>query len=203
LLVDPFVGDDACFDRVDAAIQGGVDAVHLRSPAASARALYAAGLRLNDLCADRADLIVNDRIDVAMALGAAGVQLGARSLTATDARRVAQSLEIGVSIHGFDPATPVPPEADWLLVGTIFPSASHPGEPGVGLETIRKWRSRTERSIVAIGGVTGATVPGVIAAGADGVAVISAILASDDPFAASRALRAIIDACLKARVRED
>ena len=171
---------------IEQAVEGGVDAVHLRDRAASAAELLARGRALRELVRGRARLIVNDRLDVALALDADGVQLGGRSLPLAEARRVAPGMPLGLSIHSADEAAA---EADWFLLGTIFASRSHPGEVTGGLDLIRAARGRTTGPIVAIGGIDASTAAACAAAGADGVAVISAIAAADDPRAAAAAIR--------------
>jgi thiamine-phosphate diphosphorylase len=162
------------------AVAGGVDVVHLRDPSASAVELWHHGRRL----AQVAPLVVNDRLDVALALGADGVQLSARSLPLQAARRVAPGLGLGVSIHSPDEAV----DADWLLVGTIYATGSHPDRAGAGPGLIAEVRLRTDRPIIAIGGITPANAAEVMRAGANGVAVMSAILAAPAPRDAARRL---------------
>ena len=165
-------------DRVREAVAGGVDTIHLRDHGATARDLYARGFLFRSL----APLIVNDRVDVALALGAFGVQLGERSLRPDAVRRIAPGLRLGRSVHG--PGEPEP--VDWLLLGTIYPSSSHPGRAGAGPGLIARMAGGAP--IVAIGGITPENAAQVMRAGAHGVAVISAILDAPSPREAARRL---------------
>jgi thiamine-phosphate diphosphorylase len=162
---------------IAAAVEGGVDAVHLRDHTASARELYARGLELRAL---DAWLIVNDRIDVAVALGADGVQLRESSLPLEEARRVAPDMRFGVSIHA-----PRETTADWAVLGSIYPTSSHPGGAALGPRGITP-------GVIAIGGITPENLPEVLAAGAHGVAVISAILGAPSPKDAARRFRELM-----------
>lgn len=170
----------------------GVDAVHVRDPGAGARDLYEFASRCRDAIADRAMLVVNDRIDVAIAIGAAAVQLGRRSLATADARRVSPALRFGRSVHSVDEAAAAG-DCDWLLVGTIYESASHLDRLAAGPSLIADIGRQTRIPIVAIGGITIANAPAVLGAGAFGIAVIAAILSSDAPGAAASAFRRVIE----------
>jgi len=140
--------------------------------------------------------IVNDRPDVALAAGADGVHLGQDDLPAPEGRRLAPSLVLGVSTHSLDQARQAQTDgADYVALGSIFPTSSKPGFELVGLETLRLARAHVTAPLVAIGGMTVERVPAVLAAGADGIAVISAIGMARDPGAAAAAfLLAIRDA---------
>lgn len=170
----------------------GVDAVHARDPGAGAGDLYEFARRCRDAIGDRAILVVNDRIDVALALDAAAVQLGRRSLATADARRVAPRMQFGRSVHSVDEAATAG-NCDWLLVGTIYKSASHLDRAEVGPPLITDIGASLRVPIVAIGGITIANAPAVLDAGAFGIAVISAILGSDSPGRAAAALREVIE----------
>lgn len=162
---------------IQAAVEGGVDAVHLRDHAASARDLLERGRQLRDL---GAWLIVNDRIDVAVALGADGVQLRESSLPLAEARRVAPGMKFGVSVHA-----PRDTGADWSILGSIYPTTSHPGGATLGPGAIVP-------GVIAIGGITHANVGEVMAAGAYGVAVITAITRAASPRDAARRFRELM-----------
>lgn len=199
LIADRSAGldDDGLVAATAAAVAGGVDVVHARDTSGGARALAELTRRLLGVVGP-ARLIVNDRVDVALALDADGVQIGRRGLGLADARRIAPGLLLGASIHSVAELTDAAP-ADWLLLGTIYASRSHPGVPGAGPALIARARAITRQPIVAIGGIGVEHVYDVVAAGADGVAVISAILGDPAPEAAAARLRAAIDAALAAR----
>lgn len=155
-------------------------ALHLRAPAATGRAMHDLAARLVEMAsAAGALLLVNDRVDVAIAAGAHGVQLGRRSLSVEDARRLVGDRLIGASIHDADEArAAIGGGADFLLAGAIYPTATHPGEAAAGvgwIETV----AALGRPIIAIGGVMPERVGEVRRAGAAGVAAIRGIW--DDP----------------------
>lgn len=160
------------------AVASGVDAVHLREPDLPAGALYDLALTLRAVTRGSALLLVHDRLDVALAAGADGVQLGERGLPVAAARQVAgDRLLIGRSVHSAAGAAQAAAEgADLVLVGTIFASASHPDHSPGGVELIRAARSACTLPLIAIGGIDATNAAHALAAGADGVAVIRAIL---------------------------
>ena len=188
--------------RVGAAVAGGVDIVQLRDKEESGGALLELANALRDATHGSAILLVNERADVAAACGADGVQLGEAAMPIGAVRPIlSDGSIIGRSVHSVAGATEAQASgADFLLVGTMFATRSHPGEepsgPGL-LERIRAAGVRTP--LLAIGGITADNVAQVMQAGADGAAVITAILASDDPKrAASRIKSAMQDAIASA-----
>jgi thiamine-phosphate pyrophosphorylase len=128
--------------------------------------------------------IVNDRCDVALAVGADGVHLGQEDLPAAEARALlGPGMLIGISTHNLAQALEAEAlGADYLGFGPIFPTLtkSHP-EPVVGIEGLREVRARVRLPIVAIGGINAANIRMVADAGADAPAVLSAVLAAPDP----------------------
>lgn len=177
-------------DVVAAALDGGVNLVQVREKDLPARELFDLATRIREITMGRALLFVNDRIDVALACGADGVQLGEEGLPLDAARRVCgDTLLLGRSVHSVDSAVRAESEgADFLILGTIFPTGSHPGATTGGVELIGKVRERVELPFLAIGGVTANNVASVIEAGASGAAVITAISHSPDPGLAAKAL---------------
>ena len=179
---------------VAAAIDGGVDVVQLREKGTSAQERYQLGLELREKTrAAGVPLIVNDRIDIAAAIDADGVHLGDDDLPVSVAReRLGGDAIVGRSVS--TPAAAREAEAagaDYLGVGAVFGTASKettPEQSNVGLERIRAVHEAVDIPFVGIGGVTPENAESVAAAGADGVAVISAITAADDPEAATRRL---------------
>ena len=158
-------------------------ALHLRGPRVAGAALYRLAERLANV-ATRADalFLVNDRVDVALAVNAGGVQLGGRGLDPEDARRLlGERPRLGVSVHSPDEAeAALRRGADFLLAGTLYPSASHPRAGGSGVEWLRRVPAAGGR-LIGIGGVTPERVGEVLEAGAHGVAVISAIWNAERP----------------------
>lgn len=175
---------------VEQALQGGVNLVQLREKELPAGELYELGGRLRRLTADAgAALLVNDRVDLALAIGADGVHLGAGGLATSVVRELAPDLLIGRSVH--DLAEAVEAEqagADYLIVGTIFPSKSHPERSPAGPPFIRKVRGHVKVPLIAIGGITPENAAQTIADGASGVAVIRAILGDPSPRQAAQRL---------------
>lgn len=171
-------------------------ALHLRAPAASGQALHAAATRLVP-AAERAGarLVVNGRVDVAMATGAHGVQLPARGLPPRAARRLLPAgVMLGVSVHSEAEAAEAAGEGvDYLLAGTLFGSASHPGRPPAGVALVGRLVGRGV-PVIGIGGITARRAPGVLAAGAAGVAVRGAIWDADAP---ARAAVEILDTLMR------
>ncbi|MDA0769493.1 MAG: thiamine phosphate synthase [Chloroflexi bacterium] len=177
-------------DVVEQAVSAGVNMVQLREKDLPASALYELGSRLREITRNRALLFINDRVDVALACGADGVQLGEDSLPLRAAREASHSrLLLSRSVHSVESAQEAHKAgADLLLLGTIFPSGSHPsGETG-GLERVKGASFAVDIPVLAIGGINANNIGWVINAGASGAAVITAITRSPDPEGAASAL---------------
>jgi thiamine-phosphate pyrophosphorylase len=182
---------------VDAALQGGARAIQLREKDLSARALYELAQRLLPIVRSRgAAFLINDRIDLAMALPLDGVHLARTSLPPAEARRLlGASRLVGISCHTVEGAMEAHEGADFIVLGPVFPTPSKAAYgPPVGLERLREVRRRIELPILGIGGVTAMNAAEVIAAGADGVASISAVMSAVDPAAAVRGLLQVVHA---------
>jgi thiamine-phosphate diphosphorylase len=173
------------------AAAGPAVALHARDRSAGGAVLARAAERLLALARPpEAAVFVNGRPDVAAAVRAHGVQLAGGDLSPGDARRVFPSGWIGRSVHSADEAAHAVEEgADFLLVGNIYETASHPGRPAAGLALVRA-AAALGRPVIAIGGVDAGRVREVRAAGAYGVAAISALWRAADPAAAALALLA-------------
>ena len=174
---------------VAAALDAGLPAVQLRDKDLPGGPLFALAERLRAASAHTGALLfVNDRLDVALAVGADGVHLGGGSMPADVARRlVGADALIGVSTHAPGEA---PADADLAFFGPVYATPSKGGAQGEMrlAEAVRA----AAIPVLAIGGVTAARVPAVRAAGAAGAAVIRAILAAPDPADATRALLAAL-----------
>jgi thiamine-phosphate diphosphorylase len=166
-------------------------ALHARAPGESGAFLTAAAARLVSLARPpEAGVLVSGRSDIAAAVGAQGVQLTRDDLRPVDARRVLRQGWIGCSVHSRDQAAEAAREgADFLVVGNIYPTASHPGRKAEGLDLVRD-AAALGKPVIAIGGITPARAWEVQAAGAYGVAAISALWHAPDPAAAILALLA-------------
>lgn len=171
-------------------LAAGLPAVQVREKDLPAAELARLCRALRPLTAARgALLIVNDRVDVALAVGADAVQRTSVSLPIEDIRAVADKrLRIGASVHGLEEALAAQEAgADWLVFGPVYdtPSKRRYGPPQ-GLEALGRVAAATRVPVVAIGGITPERVREVRAAGAAGVAVVSAILTADRPGDATR-----------------
>jgi thiamine-phosphate pyrophosphorylase len=172
--------------------------LQLRAKGAEAASMYAAALRLRDLCrAARVPFCVNDRLDVALAAGADVVHLGQDDLPLADALRVrtlakADDLLIGVSTHTRAQALAAAAGgADYLGFGPVFATGSKANpDPTVGVATLAEICAAVTIPVVAIGGIALDAVPAVARAGAAAAAVIAAVDRAPDPTAAGRAVAA-------------
>jgi thiamine-phosphate pyrophosphorylase len=190
-------------ERVAAAVTGGVDLVQLREKDLPKEELLDLAGSLLEAIDGRAKLIVNERADVALAAGAQGVQLGEDGPPVSEARKIlGRDALIGRSVHSVESAAQAEADgADFLVVGTMFASRSHPGEAPAGTGLMRQISDGSRLPLIGIGGITPENAPEVIGAGASGVAVITNILAARDPKAAAAKLKeAICEAC---RASED
>ena len=179
----------------DAVLAAGGRWLQLRHKTASTRELAAVAEHLvARVRAAGGVLIVNDRLDVALAVGADGVHLGQDDLPARDARRPASGLVLGVSTHGADQAARAQADGADYVALVDLPTGSKASFELVGLEALRRIRPLVRVPLVAIGGITVERVPDVRAAGADAVAVISAIGLARDPGAATAAFLAALRA---------
>ncbi|HEU0163915.1 MAG TPA: thiamine phosphate synthase [Thermomicrobiales bacterium] len=192
--VTPLLGSEG-FDRIVAAVEGGVDSIQLRERGVSARTMFDIASRLIPIAATHdVAIAINDRIDVAAALDGVGLHLGGHSLPIATAREIAGPRIIGVSTHSLDDARiQAASGADYVTFGHIFATTSHPGEIPAGLATLREVAAVVNVPILAIGGVDRGNIAGVLAAGAAGITVISAIRNAFDPYVATRELRHALD----------
>ena len=152
--------------------------------------------RLRRITEGRALLIVNDRVDVAMLADADGVQLGETALDVADVRSlVGPDMLIGRSVHSEVGAVDAECQsADYLVLGTVFESASHPDGRVGGLDLVRKVTQAVGIPVLGIGGITAGNAPGVMDSGASGVAVITAVSMAEDPRTAAADLLEAIGA---------
>jgi thiamine-phosphate pyrophosphorylase len=188
-------------DAVEAAVAAGVDAVQLREKDLDAAALYDLSVTLRDLTRGRCPLIVNSRLDVALAAGADGVHLPESGLPIAAARRICpRGFLLGRSVHSLAGAMTAEGEgASYIQLGTIFETTSKPGVEPAGLALVRSTASVLSIPCLAVGGIDARNAGEVITAGATGVAVVSAILLADDINVAMQGLRAALAAAPAAR----
>ena len=183
------VTDEACLhgrpllECVEEALAAGVTLVQYRAKAADGGVLYAEACKLKELCDKyNVPLIINDRLDIALAVGAAGVHLGQDDLPCAVARRLlGEDFIIGVSAHNPAEAVQAVSEgADYLGCGAVFGTATKHDVAKLGLENLRAIRKAVAVPMVGIGGITADNYADVLATGADGAAIVSGILAQDD-----------------------
>lgn len=191
------VTDDGCLqgraliDCVREALEGGVTLVQYRAKTASSAEMYAEALQLKALCDSfNVPLIINDRLDIAMAVGAAGVHLGQDDLPCAAARRIlGEDYLIGVSAHNpAEAKAALQSGADYLGCGAVFGTATKADVQKLGTDGLAAICKAKGLPVVGIGGVTADNYREVRAAGADGAAIVSGILAQPDIRATVRAI---------------
>jgi thiamine-phosphate pyrophosphorylase len=182
-------------DLARAAARGGATMVQLREKAATTRAFVEAARALKAALAPLGvPLIVNDRLDIALAVDADGLHVGQSDMPVAEARRLmGPDKVVGLSIEAIEQATrPDAEAADYLGVGPIYAQQTkRDAAVPLGLDGLARIRGLTRKPIVAIGGLTPENSAPALAAGADGLAVVSAIVAADDPEAAARGFMAL------------
>lgn len=191
------VTDDGCLqgraliDCVREALEGGVTLVQYRAKTASSAEMYNEALQLKALCDSfNVPLIINDRLDIAMAVGAAGVHLGQDDLPCAAARRIlGEDYLIGVSAHNpAEAKAALQSGADYLGCGAVFGTATKADVKKLGTDGLAAICKAKGLPVVGIGGVTADNYREVRAAGADGAAIVSGILAQPDISAMVRAI---------------
>jgi thiamine-phosphate pyrophosphorylase len=207
-LLDPERAGGATLGGLAQAVaDGGATLVQLRDKLGSTRQLVAQARDLKAVLAPRSiPLLVNDRVDVALAAAADGVHVGQDDMEPEDARRLlGPGAIIGLSIKTVAQAQAVPVGiVDYVCIGGVFTTASkHNPEPPVGIDGLKSIltviRRRAPRvPIGAIAGIDATNAAAVMAAGVDGIAVISALSLAADVSGAARTLRGIVDAGLRA-----
>jgi thiamine-phosphate pyrophosphorylase len=196
LVTDSRLPEDTLLERVGAAAAAGITLVQLRDKTAGTAQLIGLARRLVAALAPRGiPLIVNDDIEAALASSAAGVHLGQGDALPAEARaRLGRRAIIGLSLERVEQIDAVDPAiVDYVAASPVFSTTTKADiAPPLGLEGVAAIRRRTALPLVGIGGVDAANAAAVIAAGADGVAVVSAILSATDAAAATAALRAAV-----------
>lgn len=191
------VTDDGCLqgraliDCVREALEGGVTLVQYRAKTASSAEMYNEALQLKALCDSfNVPLIINDRLDIAMAVGAAGVHLGQDDLPCAAARKIlGEDYIIGVSAHNpAEAKAALQSGADYLGCGAVFGTATKADVKKLGTDGLASICREKRLPVVGIGGVTADNYREVRAAGADGAAIVSGILAQPDISATVRAI---------------
>ncbi len=179
-----------------AALRGGIDWVQLRDKAAPARETFEAARAIaTHTRRAGAGLLVNDRLDVAMAAGADGVHLAGKSLPPDVARTLlGEGPLLGISVHGLGEAREaVEAGVDYVTFGHVYPTSSKPGLPPRGILELAEIVESVEVPVLAVGGIDARNVREVLKTGCAGVAVISAIGGAPDPESETRRFRRALD----------
>jgi len=205
LVVDRGAARGNLVNCVSAAVEAGVDWVQIRERELEGAALLAFAEEI-DAAARRAaahrggrvEIFVNRRIDIALVLGAAGVQLGFDAIDAPTARRLLSAdAKIGISTHHPHEIRSAPPEIDYAQLAPIAQPLSKPHEGAcLGVRAVAE-AARYGIPVIAQGGITATNAAAIAAAGAAGIAVTGAILSAPDPAGATRALRAALSAATR------
>jgi thiamine-phosphate pyrophosphorylase len=179
--------------RAVAAVRGGATMIQLRLKDADARLLVEVARALMGALPPNVPLIVNDRADVALAAGAAGVHVGVEDLPVDAVRRIAPAnFIVGASV-GCDAEVEGARGADYVGIGPVYDTSSKPDAGvAIGVEEFARLARQTGVPAVAIGGVDASNAAPLIAAGASGVAVIRAVFGAEEPETAARAIRSAI-----------
>ena len=193
-------GDRTLADVVRAAVQGGVTCVQLREKSLSTREFLERACLLKEVLSEGTDpvpLIINDRLDIALACKADGVHVGQSDMPPEVIRNHMPDALIGLSVESVADARRVEERAlpvDYLGVSPVFATQTKVDTAApLGLSGLAAIRALTTLPLVAIGGIGASNAAAALSAGADGLAVVSAILAAPDPREASRALMAVIE----------
>jgi len=184
-------GGRPLLEVVEESLAGGATIVQLREKDISTRAFLELAFRVKEVTRRHgATFIINDRVDVAMAAGADGVHLGQDDMPLELARRMmGRQAVIGISVSSVKEAvTAAEGGADYLGVSAIYSTPTKTDAPAIGLGGLREIRKAVRLPLVAIGGIHLGNAADVIRAGADGIAVVSAIMSAADPRRAARAL---------------
>lgn len=197
LVTDPqLCGERGVVATVEAAVRGGVSAVQLRDKQASARELVHLSVALLSILKETGiPLLINDRLDVALAAGAGGVHLGQSDLDVTMARRLAgPNFLIGQTVSRAEEITEVHAlpigTVDYLGIGPIFTTSTKENALNpLGLDAVTQLRRSTHLPCIGIGGITLENASSAWSTGLDGLAVVSAICTADDPKIAAEILR--------------
>ncbi|MCM8775620.1 MAG: thiamine phosphate synthase [Candidatus Omnitrophica bacterium] len=191
--------DSNILDKIQAVYAGGADIVQLRSKVLPDCVLYDLGLRFRQI-ADRYRKLffVNDRVDIAIAVGADGLHVGRGDLPVAEIRRIAKKsgvfLRIGQSTHTVEQALEAQNEkVDYISIGPIYATPTKPNYPPVGLEVVREIAQRIKIPFVCIGGIDCVNVDAVLEAGGHRVAVVRSLFRAENVYEATKKLRKRID----------
>lgn len=182
-------------ESVREALEGGATSIQLRIKNASTREMIKIGKRIRELTKEYDALyFVDDRLDVALATNADGVQLGPEDMPISLAREIAPNLIIGASVYSLEEALQAEKEgADYLGAGSVFLTPTKAGVRVIGVEGLRKIVESVKIPVVAIGGINHKNARDVLKTGVDGIAIISAIMGAEDVKKATEEMKKIIE----------
>jgi thiamine-phosphate pyrophosphorylase len=207
-VLDPAVSGGRTLVDLASRISADVTIVQLRDKLGSTRAMIEEARALKSVLSQKKiPLLINDRVDVALAAQADGVHIGQDDMAVEDARRLlGRNATIGLSIKTIEQAENAPLDVlDYVAIGGVYGTTSKDNvSKPIGVDGLRKIvevirKRRPNYPICAIAGINGNNAADVIAAGADGVAVISALSTAPDPAKAAENLRSVVDVALKRR----
>jgi thiamine-phosphate pyrophosphorylase len=197
-VTDDSVTDDRVFFKIlEEALKGGVTTIQLREKSCSTHSFYKRALKTKTLCkAYNVPLLINDRIDIALAVDADGVHIGQTDMPYAAARALLGNTKIiGLSVSNILQATEAEKlNADYIGISPIFDTSTKKSDlaPALGIEGLKMIRPLFSKSIVCIGGIHKGNVVDIIKNGADGVALISAISQAENPLKETQKLKEII-----------
>lgn len=172
-------------------LEAGIDIVQLRDKEASDREFFDIGRKIKNLLRRKKTLfVIDDRVEMALALDSDGVHLGQDDMPVAVVRKMLGRRKIiGLSTHSIDQMrAAVKKDVDYISIGPVFPTPTKPDYRPVGLELVRIAAKESRIPFVAIGGIDETNIEGVVAAGAKRIAVVRAILSAEDPFIATKRL---------------
>ncbi|WP_042699486.1 thiamine phosphate synthase [Thermococcus sp. PK] len=186
-------------ESVKEALEGGATSIQLRIKNAPTREMIEIGKEIRKLTEEYdAFYFVDDRVDVALATNADGVQLGLEDMPISLARDIAPNLVIGASVYSLEEALHAEKEgADYLGAGSVFPTSTKKDVRVIGIEGLRRIVESVKIPVVAIGGINHENVKEVLKTGVDGVAVISAIMGAENVKKATEEMRRIVEEMIK------
>lgn len=194
LVTEPCGDRGQFFQAVELALQNGVSLLQLREKNASSREFYQLALTMKEMTSRyRVPLLINDRLDIALAVDADGLHVGQEDLPVAVARRLlgAEKILGATAATVADALAAEKDGADYIGSGAVFPTSTKLGKKVLPLSVLRSIKQSVRIPVVAIGGINETNLPAVKEAGVDGVAVVSAIMGQPDPGAASRTLLAM------------
>jgi thiamine-phosphate pyrophosphorylase len=185
---------DTIEECVEQAVLGGCTVVQLREKTASSREFFETAVKVREITSRlKVPLIINDRVDIALAVNADGVHVGQEDLPYNDVRRViGQDKIIGVSVSNLAEAEEAADMgADYLGVGAMFPTGTKTDSNLTSMDELRRIREKIKIPLVVIGGINKNTVPLFKGTGINGLAVVSAVVSQKDPAGAPRELKSL------------